>query len=118
MANRQKQMMHDWTAAVSNRVSNAHWYFTNSSSASSHSILYPTTTRPDEDVSTWQTYRPQRRLSDKIASRAVLNHLRFLRSKGRSVVGVDEVAKTLDLPASQVERVASKLHSKGVKLES
>lgn len=55
--------------------------------------------------------------SDRAASEAVYNHLRFLRSCGRSVVGVDEVAAALGLSMSQVERAAASLKTRGIKLE-
>lgn len=49
-----------------------------------------------------------------VAVKAIENHLKFLRSVGRTSVPADEVAKALSLPIEQVERIASTL--RGVKV--
>ncbi len=61
---------------------------------------------------------PAKVSQDKIAKEAVYNYLRFLKSRGRSVVGADEVARALSLPISQVERLAASLKTRGVRLEN
>jgi len=53
--------------------------------------------------------------SDKVVAKAIENYLRFLRSQGRIIVGVDEVARALSLSVSDVERVARTIA--GVKVE-
>ncbi len=58
---------------------------------------------------------PSKEVSDETAAEAINNHLRYLRSRGRTIVKIDEVAKALSLPISQVERITVKL--RGVKVE-
>lgn len=60
---------------------------------------------------------PSKEASDKTDAEAIYNYLRYLRSRGRTVVGADEVAKALSLPISQVEGITAKLRLRGVKVE-
>lgn len=57
-------------------------------------------------------------VSKKVIARAVFNYLRFQRSRGKIVVGADEVARALSLSVSEVEKAAAELASHGVKLEA
>lgn len=88
-----------------------------SATAPSHAVFLGNTTGVSEKISYMPALPRERVVQDKIAKRAVYNHLRFLRSLGRTVVGTDEVARALSLPITQVERIAITLHPKGVKLE-
>jgi len=60
----------------------------------------------------------QPEVSKKVIARAVLDYLRFQRSRGKIVVGADEVARALSLSVSEVEKAAGELASHGVKLEA
>ena len=64
-----------------------------------------------------ETSTPSKEVSDRTATEAIYNYLRYLRARGRTNVGTDEVAKTLSLPLSQVGRVTAKMHRRGVKVE-
>ena len=53
--------------------------------------------------------RPMLLVDDSVAMEAILNHLKFLRSAGRVVVSIADVATKLDLPPEQVKRLAQKV---------
>jgi hypothetical protein len=48
-------------------------------------------------------------VSDDVAKKAVLNHLRYLRSLGKNRISTADVARSLSLPLSQVKRAAVKV---------
>jgi hypothetical protein len=56
----------------------------------------------------------QKSVPNNVAAKAIENHLKFLRSVGRTSVPAEEVARALSLPLGQVERVASTIP--GVKI--
>lgn len=60
------------------------------------------------------TRRP--RLSDRIMSEAIYNHVRYLRASGMTRVDLEEVARALNLPILEVRRILPKLEKRGVKL--
>ncbi|MFQ5895291.1 MAG: hypothetical protein ACE5JJ_05685 [Nitrospinota bacterium] len=87
-----------------------------SSTANVCPIVYASGT-PSFDIDIQSMDVPAKELPDEIVLEAVYNHLRFLKSRGRSVVRADEVARALGLSIAQVERVAAMLHERGVKVE-
>ena len=88
---------------------------TSSTPASLYRDFRVMTTSGSESVA-YVLARGEQQISDKLAKKAVLNHLGFLRAKGIMVVGTAEVARALSLPIAQVERVVLKLRPRGVKL--
>ena len=55
-----------------------------------------------------------RDVSDKVLKNAIYNHLRFLRARGETQISLESIARALDIPASDVRRLAPSL--KGVKV--
>lgn len=89
-----------------------------SATAHSYKIYQSTATGGTEKIPVSSgSYAVRARVPDKVAEKAVYNHLRLLRSQGRSIVGADEVARSLSLPIPQVERVVGKLRVRGVRVE-
>jgi len=82
-----------------------------------HGIYIGTSTVGHEPIQVEPAPHREKELPDDPVREAVYNYLRFLRTRGVTVVGADEVAKALSLPISQVERVAATLHTRGVKVE-
>ena len=88
-----------------------------SKTTQSHHVTYSTSTGPAEKIHVERIPSPWKDISDHAAREAVYNHLRLLRSQGRTTVSTDEVAKGLSLPLSQVERIIDQLRPRGVKVE-
>ena len=63
------------------------------------------------------TSTPSKDVSDKTATEAIYNYLRYLRSRDRTMVSMKEIANALSLSISQVERIVATLRSRGVKVE-
>ncbi len=61
---------------------------------------------------------PTPRVTEGVIVEAVLNYLRFQRSRGLLAIDVEEVARALSLSVQDVKAVIPKLKSHGVKLEA
>lgn len=89
-----------------------------STTTSTHAVVAGSGTVASESIATGAAVvLTEQEVADDIALRAIYNHLRFLRSLGKTEVRIDEVARALSISISQVERIASRLTSRGVKVK-
>ena len=86
---------------------------TDVSSTSPATITYTCSTSSNSEVSSEPRFS-RRVITNDVATKAIQNHIKFLRSAGKTKVRSDEIAKALSLPIEQVERIASTLQ--GVKV--
>ncbi len=90
--------------------------FTASATPFSYSALTAANSTGEEKT-TISDFLPSRaaKPTDKVLAKVIEDYLRYLRSRGRIVVGAEEVARALSLSVSEVERIATQI--RGVRVE-